>query len=271
MVVLNFTLMISKIFLLIRVLYNIYHVHTHHNKTNQQKGSIGILWRLPLLCCPLHHFLIDLGIMLWHAVFLINRMPSKILQMISPFEKFFHKKPDLSTLKVFGSAIYPYLRHYNAHKFQPRSTQCIFLGYISGYKGSVCFNKLTNKLLVSRNVIHDETCFPFAVSTYASSPIDTDMVYGTFSSTRPIVVQLGTNITMPHNSSQSATQFHSESLKSPLSSNMSSSASISNSSSQDLIQHSHISELLLILVLMLLFLLLLPCCLSSPQIRWKLC
>lgn len=45
----------------------------------------------------------------YHAVFLINRMLSKILQMISPFEKLFHKKPDMSTLKVFGSVIYPYL------------------------------------------------------------------------------------------------------------------------------------------------------------------
>lgn len=105
----------------------------------------------------------------------------------------------------------------------------------------MCFNKLTDKLLVSRNVIHHKTCFPFVILTSASSPIDTDMVYGTSSSTRPIVVQLGTNITMPHNSSQSATQFHNKSLNSPLSSNMLPSASISDSSSQDHIQHYHSS------------------------------
>ena len=72
-----------------------------------------------------------------HAVFLINRMPSKTIGMVSPFQKLFNTLPEISSLKVFGSAIYPYLRPYNDHKLQPRSTQCVFLGYLSGYKGAL--------------------------------------------------------------------------------------------------------------------------------------
>ncbi|MDV3200578.1 MAG: transposase family protein, partial [Pigeon pea little leaf phytoplasma] len=51
------------------------------------------------------------------AVYLINRMPTPILQMQTPFEILFHKKPDYSVLRVFGCACYPYLRPYNKHKF----------------------------------------------------------------------------------------------------------------------------------------------------------
>lgn len=56
-----------------------------------------------------------------HACFLINRMPSKVLLYASPYFKLFSRHPDLMTLKVFGSAIYPLLRPYNAHKLEPRS------------------------------------------------------------------------------------------------------------------------------------------------------
>lgn len=94
-----------------------------------------------------------------HAAFLINRMPCKVLKMTSPFEQLYGKKPVLSTLKVFGSTIYPYLRPYNVHKLQSRYVQCVFLGYSHGYKCVICYNMLTGKLLISWNVLHGESFF----------------------------------------------------------------------------------------------------------------
>ncbi|CAL9015395.1 unnamed protein product, partial [Prunus brigantina] len=44
---------------------------------------------------------------------------------------------------------------------QARTTLCVFLGYLMGYKGILCFNMSTAKLLVSRDVVHDEGLFPF--------------------------------------------------------------------------------------------------------------
>lgn len=55
-----------------------------------------------------------------HVVFLINRMPSKTLRMYSPYFALFDKHPNLQELKIFGIAVYPYLRHYNDNKLQPR-------------------------------------------------------------------------------------------------------------------------------------------------------
>ena len=69
------------------------------------------------------------------AVYLINRLPTSTLHMVSPFEAIYHKKPDYLQLKVFGYSCYPYLRPYNKHKLQFRSSQCIFMGYSSSHKG----------------------------------------------------------------------------------------------------------------------------------------
>ncbi|CAL2254172.1 unnamed protein product [Prunus armeniaca] len=106
-----------------------------------------------------------------HAVYLINRMPSEVLNHQSPFLKLFGHAPNVQHLRVFGTAVYPYLRCYNVHKLQPRTAQCVFMGYAQGYKGVLCFNMLTGKFVVSRHVLHDETVFPFAnkMSSSASS------------------------------------------------------------------------------------------------------
>ncbi|KAI5353156.1 hypothetical protein L3X38_006049 [Prunus dulcis] len=57
--------------------------------------------------------------------------------------------------------IYPYIRPYNEHKLQPRTVQCVFMGYSPGYKGVICYNRSTSRFVVSRHVIHDESVFPF--------------------------------------------------------------------------------------------------------------
>lgn len=69
------------------------------------------------------------------ALFLINRMPSLILQNHTPLTKLFKAEPEYSNLRVFGCACYPLLRPYNKHKLEFRSKKCIFLGYNSNHKG----------------------------------------------------------------------------------------------------------------------------------------
>lgn len=95
------------------------------------------------------------------ASHLINLLPSVILNNKSPHELLFQTKPDYSSLRVFGSACYPCLRSIQAHKLEPKSLQCVFLGYSSQYKGYRCLYPPTNKVYISRHVIFDEECFPF--------------------------------------------------------------------------------------------------------------
>ncbi|KAM1941073.1 hypothetical protein ACFX13_028698 [Malus domestica] len=94
------------------------------------------------------------------AVYLINRMPTPVLAMQSPFAKLYNSPPKLDHLKIFGCACYPSLRPYRSHKLEPKTSECIFLGYAAQYKGIICFNPKDNKLIVSRHVLFDECQFP---------------------------------------------------------------------------------------------------------------
>ncbi|KAM2436022.1 hypothetical protein PS1_025908 [Malus domestica] len=94
------------------------------------------------------------------AIYLINRMPTPVLSMQSPFEKLYNALPTLDHLKIFGCACYPSLRPYRSHKLEPKTSECIFLGYAAQYKGFICFNPKDNKLIVSRHVLFDECQFP---------------------------------------------------------------------------------------------------------------
>ncbi|KAI5314222.1 hypothetical protein L3X38_043398 [Prunus dulcis] len=121
-----------------------------------------------------------------HAVYLINRMLGAVLNHQSPFLKLFGHAPHVQHLRVFGTAVYPYLRCYNVHKLQPRTAQCVFMGYAQGYKGVLCFNMLNGKFVVLRHVLHDETVFPFANKMSSS-------VSGSFhgnSRTTPVLVSI---------------------------------------------------------------------------------
>ncbi|KAK9132427.1 hypothetical protein Scep_011955 [Stephania cephalantha] len=94
------------------------------------------------------------------AAFIINRLPTKVLNGISPFEKLFHESPDYNLLRVFGCACFPYLRPYNDHKYQFRSEKCIFLGYSSQHKGYKCLSP-SGKVYITRNVVFHENDFPY--------------------------------------------------------------------------------------------------------------
>ncbi|KAL3830766.1 hypothetical protein ACJIZ3_019568 [Penstemon smallii] len=96
------------------------------------------------------------------AVYLINRLPSPLLKNVSPFEILFKKKPNYLFLKTFGCQCWPNLRPYNKHKIDFRSIPCIFLGYSPSHHGYLCYHVATSRMYISRDVIFDETNFPYS-------------------------------------------------------------------------------------------------------------
>jgi hypothetical protein len=141
-----------------------HHVSCPH--THQQNGSVE----------RKHRHIVETGLaLLAHAsmplkfwdeafltvIFLINRLPTLVLHHMSPIEKLFSTKHAYSFLRTFGCACWPHLRPYNTHKLAFRSKQCTFLGYSTNHKGYKCLDISTGRVYISRDVVFDETIFPF--------------------------------------------------------------------------------------------------------------
>jgi hypothetical protein len=77
-------------------------------------------------------------------------------------EHLFHQKPVYSLLKTFGCTCWTNLRPYNTHKLSFRSMRCVFLGYNQQHKGYKCLEPSTGRVYISRDVVFDETMFPFS-------------------------------------------------------------------------------------------------------------
>jgi hypothetical protein len=117
------------------------------------------------------------------SCYLINRLPTPLLQNKSPFEKLFHRTPDYKFLKVFGCACFPNLRPYNSHKFSLRSKECVFLGYSSHHKGYKCLHIESGRMYISRDDVFHENSFPSV-----AVPSSTESLSPTLASVLPPII-----------------------------------------------------------------------------------
>uniref|UniRef100_A0ACD5YJF3 Uncharacterized protein n=1 Tax=Avena sativa TaxID=4498 RepID=A0ACD5YJF3_AVESA len=88
------------------------------------------------------------------ACYLINRSPSIPLEKKTPIEVWSGSPADYSQLRVFGCTAYA---HVDNGKLEPRAVKCIFLGYGSGVKAYKLWNPETKRILLSRNVVFNES------------------------------------------------------------------------------------------------------------------
>ncbi|KAM6584466.1 hypothetical protein CsatB_011468 [Cannabis sativa] len=147
-----------------------------------------------------HRHIVEMGLTLlaqahmplkywWEAfqtsVYLINRLPTPILDHKSPFEAVHGKKPDYAFLKVFGVACFPCIRPYQAHKFQFHSLKCVNLGYSEVHKGYKCLTP-TGKIYISRNVVFNELEFPFKLG-----------FLNNYQAEKPVIIQSSTWSVLP--------------------------------------------------------------------------
>ncbi|KAG8499626.1 hypothetical protein CXB51_006086 [Gossypium anomalum] len=88
------------------------------------------------------------------ACFLINRSPSVAIEKKTPQEVWSGNPANYSDLKIFGCPAYA---HVNNGKLEPRSIKCVFLGYEAGVKGYKLWCPENRKVVISRDVVFDET------------------------------------------------------------------------------------------------------------------
>ncbi|RVW56960.1 Retrovirus-related Pol polyprotein from transposon TNT 1-94 [Vitis vinifera] len=104
-----------------------------------------------------------------HAVHAINRIPSTVIHNQTPYERLFGSPPNYHHLRSFGSACFVLLQPHEHNKLEPRSRLCCFLGYGETQKGYRCYDPVSHRLRVSRNVIFWEHRLFVELSHFHSS------------------------------------------------------------------------------------------------------
>ena len=103
------------------------------------------------------------------ATYIINRLPSQVLDFQCPLEILQGKSPNISHLKIFGCQCFVHLHSNQRDKLDPRAIKCLFLGYSHTKKGYKCYDATRQKLYVSRDVRFVETSPYFAAPNQGES------------------------------------------------------------------------------------------------------
>ena len=86
------------------------------------------------------------------ACYLINRIPTRILQDQSPYQVLNKTKPSIEHIRVFGCLCFVLIPGEQRDKMAHRSTKAVFIGYSPHQKGYKCFVPETRRVLISRDV-----------------------------------------------------------------------------------------------------------------------
>ena len=68
------------------------------------------------------------------AAYLINRLSTSILKGKTQFERLYLKKPDYSSLRIFGCTVYVLKDISQRDELSPRAEKCTFVSYEDAYK-----------------------------------------------------------------------------------------------------------------------------------------
>lgn len=195
------------------------------------------------------------------ATFLINRLPTPVLQHQSPYFRLYGKKPDYVFLKSFGCACYPFLRPYNTSKLLFRTSKCLFLGYSSDHRGYQCLHP-SGRIYTSRTVEFHEQEFPYTELFPSGASSSSQVISQSFHPPDDIGVSSYTLPSLPSTSSDTQIQ-------------QSSTSSTTNTSSLHILLFTYqiiaqLLDLLLPSILCLIPLKTLPLCILATYIPCKL-
>jgi hypothetical protein len=81
------------------------------------------------------------------AVYLINRLPSQVLNFESLYYSLYHQHSSYLNLQTFGCVCFVHLPLHKRHKLSAQSVKCAFMGYSISHKGYVSYDPCSNKYI----------------------------------------------------------------------------------------------------------------------------
>ncbi|XP_057252283.1 retrovirus-related Pol polyprotein from transposon RE1 isoform X1 [Beta vulgaris subsp. vulgaris] len=105
------------------------------------------------------------------AAHITNRLPTTVLENVSPYKVLYETKPNYNLLKTFGCFVIAYNPDKSGYKLNVRGVPCIFLGYPTSQKGYRVYNLLNNTTFVTRHTKFYEHLFPYQVFKQSAKPI----------------------------------------------------------------------------------------------------
>jgi hypothetical protein len=90
-------------------------------------------------------------------VYLLNRLPTKVLGDVTLYESWTGRKPSLGHLKIFGCTAHARNSASHMKKLDDRSRPLVYFGVEEGSKAHRLFEPNTNKIIVSRDVVFEES------------------------------------------------------------------------------------------------------------------
>jgi len=90
-------------------------------------------------------------------VYLINRSPIKSVKMMTPYEAWNGKSPNVAHFRYFRCTSYTHVQNETRKKLDAKNEMCIFVGYSEKTKGYKLYNPTTQTFLFSCDVIFDES------------------------------------------------------------------------------------------------------------------
>ncbi|XP_070020679.1 uncharacterized protein [Nicotiana sylvestris] len=133
--------------------------------TPQQNGTVERKHRHILEIARALKFQSSVPIRFWGdcartVIYLINKLPIRILQGKCPYEVLHGKPARIDHLRVFGCLCFA-SNLPGGDKFAPRARKSILIGYSETQKGYRLYDLDSKRIFVSRNVTFREHVFPF--------------------------------------------------------------------------------------------------------------
>nr|GEV16032.1 zinc finger, CCHC-type [Tanacetum cinerariifolium] len=92
-----------------------------------------------------------------HAIYILNRVPTRALVDKTPYEALYNRKPNLEKLRIFECTAYAKITIPHLKKLDDRSIPLVYLGVEEGSKACRLYDPIAKKKHVSRDVKFMET------------------------------------------------------------------------------------------------------------------